>query len=153
MNLLRISAAVALLAGAGSAADPIAGEAKRGEQLFRTQQCVRCHSVNGQGGSFAPDLARKIDRNFTPTVMASLMWNHAPEMWAAMKRENLTPPQLSNEQAADLFAYFVSARYFEKPGDAGRGRALFASKHCADSQGIGDSKGGPPVVKWDSLAD
>src|SRR3954452_8141230 len=153
MNLLRISAAVALLAGAGSAADAIAGEAKRGEQLFQTQQCVRCHSINGQGGSFAPDLARKIDRNYTPTVMASLMWNHAPEMWAGMKRENLSLPQLTNEQAADLFAYFVSARYFEKPGDAGRGKQLFAAKHCADCHGVTDSKGGPAIAKWESLAD
>jgi len=24
--------------------------------------------------------------------------------------------------AADLFAYFVSARFFERPGDAGRGK-------------------------------
>jgi mono/diheme cytochrome c family protein len=153
MNLLRTTAAVAVLVWTASAADTIAGEAKRGEQLFRTQQCVRCHSVNGRGGSFAPDLARKIDRNYTPTVMASLMWNHAPEMWAAMKRENLSPPALSNEQAADLFAYFVSARYFEKPGDAGRGKALFSAKHCADCHGITESKGGPAVAKWESLAD
>src|SRR5690349_19052334 len=120
MSLLRATAALALLVWTAAAADPVAGEAKRGEQLFQTQQCVRCHSVNGRGGSFAPDLARRIDRNYSPTVMASVMWNHAPEMWAAMKKENLAPPQLSIEQAADLFAYFVSARYFEKPGDAGR---------------------------------
>jgi len=153
MNLLRISAAAALLACAASAADAFAGEAKRGEQLFQTQHCVRCHSINGQGGSFAPDLARKIDRNYTPTVMASLMWNHAPEMWAGMKKENLSLPQLTNEQAADLFAYFVSARYFEKPGDAGRGKQLFAAKHCADCHGVTDSKGGPAIAKWESLAD
>src|SRR3954454_595151 len=155
MNLLRISAAAALLACTASAADAIAGEAKRGEQLFQTQHCVRCHSINGQGGSFAPDLARKIDRNYTPTVMASLMWNHAPEMWAGMKKENLSLPQLTNEQAADLFAYFVSARYFEKPGDAGRGKQLFAAKHCADCHGIATSPvaAAPPVAKWESLAD
>jgi mono/diheme cytochrome c family protein len=153
MTLLRATAAVAVLVWTASAADPVAGEAKRGEQLFRTQQCIRCHSVNGRGGSFAPDLARRIDRNYTPTVMASLMWNHAPEMWAAMKRENLAPPQLSNEQAADLFAYFVSARYFEKPGDAGRGKQLWTSKHCADCHGLTESKAGPAVAKWESLAD
>ena len=155
MNLVRAFAAAALLAGSAFAADPIVGEAKRGEQLFRTQQCIRCHSVNGQGGSYAPDLGRRIDRNHTPTVMASTMWNHAPEMWAAMKKENLTPPKLSAEQAGDLFAYFVSARYFERQGDAGRGKQIFSSKRCADCHGITDRKpnGGPPVAKWESLAD
>lgn len=151
--ILRALAAVALLSGGAIAAD-IAGEAKRGEQLFQTQQCVRCHSVNGRGGSFAPDLARRIDRNYSPTVLASLMWNHAPEMWSAMKRENLPLPKLSAEQAADLFAFFVSARYFERPGDAGRGKQLFAAKRCADCHGIADAKAGaPPVAKWESLAD
>ena len=152
--ILRALAAIALVTGSAAAAD-IAGEAKRGEQVFRTQQCIRCHSVNGQGGTFGPDLSRRIDRNYTPAMMASLMWNHAPEMWSAMKREGLTLPQLSNEQAADLFAYFVSARYFERPGDAGRGKQLFASKHCAECHGTTDSKfaGAPPVAKWESLAD
>jgi mono/diheme cytochrome c family protein len=155
MILVRAIAAAALLSGTAAAADLIAGEAKRGEQLFRTQQCVRCHSVNGQGGVYAPDLARRIDRNFTPTVMASLMWNHAPAMWDAMRKEKLALPQLSTEQTADLFAYFVSARYFERPGDAGRGKQLFASKRCGDCHGIADSKaaGAPPVAKWESLAD
>jgi mono/diheme cytochrome c family protein len=153
--ILRALAAAALVAGCAFANDLIAGEAKRGEQLFQTQHCVRCHSVNGKGGTFGPDLSRRIDRSYTPTVMASLMWNHAPQMWAAMKRENLVQPALSPEQSADLFAYFVSTRYFEQPGDAGRGKQIFASKHCGDCHGIADTKagGGPPVAKWESLAD
>lgn len=155
MSVVRAATAAALFVCGVSAAGAAAGEAKRGEQLFKTQQCVRCHSVNGQGGSYAPDLARRIDRNYTPTVMAGLMWNHAPEMWAAMKRENVALPALTTEQAADLFAYFVSARYFERPGDAGRGKQLFSSKRCADCHGITEAKagGGPPVAKWESLAD
>jgi mono/diheme cytochrome c family protein len=147
---------MATLAGHTALAGEITpGDAHRGEQVFRTQQCVRCHSLNGRGGSFAPDLARRIDRNYTPTVMASLMWNHAPEMWGAMKKENIPQPQLTPEQASDLFAYFVSARYFERPGDAGRGKQVFAAKHCGDCHGIAESKaaGAPPVAKWESLAD
>jgi mono/diheme cytochrome c family protein len=131
------------------------GDARRGEELFRSQGCVQCHSINGKGGTAAPDLARRIDRNYTPTVMASLMWNHGPDMWAAMKKQGITTPRLTPEQAADLFAYFVSARYFEQPGDAGRGKAVFAAKHCAECHGITTSKaaGAPPVAKWESLAD
>jgi mono/diheme cytochrome c family protein len=155
MPMLRVTAAGVLIAWTAMAGQMTAGDAQRGEALFRSQQCVQCHSVNGRGGSAAPDLARRIDRNYTPTVMASLMWNHAPTMWAAMKKQNIAPPHLSPTEAGDLFAFFVSARYFEKPGDAGRGKQAFASKHCADCHGITDSKaaGAPAVAKWESLAD
>jgi cytochrome c551/c552 len=87
--------------------------------------------------------------------MASLMWNHAPDMWAAMKKQGVTKGTLTPESAADLFAYFVSARYFERPGDAGRGKALFASKRCTACHGITSSPdpAAPPVAKWESLAD
>ncbi len=79
--------------------------------------------------------AKRVDRDFTPAVMASLMWNHAPDMWAAMKKQGIVKGQMTPEAAADLFAYFVSARYFEKPGDAGRGKQAFAAKHCAECHG------------------
>jgi len=155
MNLVRAIGAVGVLSYGAFAADVLGGDAKRGEQLFRTQQCIHCHSMNGRGGGRAPDLARSIDRNYNPAVMATLIWNHAPQMWAGMKSENLTTPQLSPDQAADLFAYFVSVRYFEKPGDAARGKQLFDSKKCAACHEINASKaaGAPPVAKWESLAD
>jgi len=144
-----------IVAASLAAAGTPAGDARKGEELFRSQQCIQCHSVNGHGGTKAPDLAKRIDRNYTPTVMASLMWNHGPDMWAAMKKQGITTPHLTAEQAADLFAYFVSARYFEQPGDAARGKADFAAKHCGDCHGITESKaaGAPPVAKWESLAD
>jgi len=152
---VRAMAAGAGLACSLFASSVIPGDARRGEQLFDSEQCIQCHSVKGRGGTIAPDLARRVDRDFTPTVMASLMWNHAPDMWAAMKKNNIAARTLSPEAAADLFAYFVSARYFEKPGDAGRGKAVFSSKHCADCHGIGSQKepGAPAVSTWDSLAD
>lgn len=131
------------------------GDARKGARLFESEECVQCHSVNGRGGKIAPDLTRRIDRAYTPAVMASLMWNHAPAMWSAMKQQGVTKGTLSPESAADLFAYFISARYFEQPGDAGRGKAFFTSLHCAECHGIttSNSSGAPPVSKWESLGD
>ena len=76
-------------------------------------------------------------------------------MWAAMKQQGVKKGSMTPEKAADLFAYFVSARYFEKPGDAARGKQAFAARHCADCHGITKSPeaAAPPVAKWDSLAD
>jgi len=155
MCKLRIWAAGILAAGSLLAAGDIVGDARRGEQLFLTERCVQCHSLNGRGGSLAPDLATHVGRDFTPTVMASLMWNHAPEMWQAMKAQGVAPPSLSPEGAADLFAYFVSARYFERPGDAGRGKQAMLAKQCLECHGITQSNGAgaPPVAKWESLGD
>jgi mono/diheme cytochrome c family protein len=155
MFMVRVVAAGALVAWCALAANIIPGDARRGEQLFETERCVECHSVKGKGGTFAPDLARRIDRDFTPTVMASLMWNHAPDMWAAMKKQGISKPALSPEAAADLFAYFVSAHYFEKPGDAARGKQVFTARHCAECHGVtaSNAAGAPPVAKWESLAD
>jgi mono/diheme cytochrome c family protein len=155
MFTVRVIVAGSLALCSALAASIVPGDARRGEQLFQSEQCIQCHSVNGRGGTAAPDLARRIDRNYTPTVMASLMWNHAPQMWAAMKQQGVKQEQMTPEKAADLFAYFVSARYFERPGDAARGKQLFAAKRCADCHGVTSSPdaAAPPVAKWESLAD
>jgi Cytochrome c len=116
---------------------------------------VQCHSFSGQGGTSAPDLSRRPADAYTPALMASLMWNHAPEMWSGMQKQGITRPSLAPESAADLFAYFVSARYFERPGDPNRGKRVFTMRRCGDCHGITVpvAGGGPPVAKWESLAD
>ena len=131
----------------------VAADSTRGAQLFETLSCVQCHSINGKGGTVAPDLGRRIDRNFTPASLAATMWNHAPAMWASMRTRNVSAGDLNEQAAADLFAYFYSARFFEKPGDAGRGKRLFSSKHCSECHGLTDTKtsGAKPVAQWDSL--
>jgi len=151
----KVGLTAVLFAGSALAASIVAGDARRGEQLFQSQQCIQCHSFRGKGGATAPDLSKRIDRDYTPAVMASLMWNHAPDMWAAMSKQSIARPTLTTQSAADLFAFFISARYFERPGDAARGKAAFAAEHCAGCHGITTSvaAGAPPVVKWESLAD
>ena len=155
MRMFRVAVLGSLIFWSARAQTVIPGDARRGEQLFRSESCIHCHSLNGQGGKIAPDLGKRIDRNYTPAVMASVMWNHAPAMWAAMRQQGIVKSTLSPESAADLFAFFYSSRFFEKPGDAGRGKRLFASKHCADCHGITESKaeGAPPVARWESLGD
>jgi len=130
-------------------------DARRGAEFFRSQMCVNCHAVKGEGGHEAPDLGRRYDRAYTPAGIAALMWNHAPVMWGAMTRENLPVPSVSQEQAADLFAFFYSVRYFEKPGEAQRGKAVFETKHCAECHAIAadGAKVGPPVAQWVGLTD
>ena len=104
------------------------GDADRGRDVFRTLNCGACHSINVEGGKSAPDLGRGVERGFSPYVMAGLLWNHAPVMWAAMERKGISRPELSEQQAADLFVFFFAARYFEQPGDTKRGERVFHAK-------------------------
>jgi mono/diheme cytochrome c family protein len=130
-------------------------DSARGQKLFEALSCVDCHSINGKGGSIGPDLGRVVDRGFTPASLAGTMWNHAPAMWSAMRAKNIPAGNLDEQGARDLFAYFYSNRYFEKPGDAGRGKHLFESKHCAECHGLQTAKlpAAKPVSQWASPGD
>src|SRR5438552_4809297 len=152
--VLRGVICVVLSLGVEAAVLPvIPGDSQRGEKLFESERCVQCHSIDGKGGKMGPDLGKRIDRSFTPALLASTMWNHAPVMWSAIEGAGIEKPKLSPEAAADLFAFFYSSRFFDKPGDAARGQQVFVAKHCADCHGVTESKAenAPPIVKWDSL--
>jgi mono/diheme cytochrome c family protein len=147
---------ILFLAGSACAhAAPLAMDSARGEKLFATLACVECHGVNGKGGRIAPDLGRMVARNFTPAALSSTMWNHAPAMWTAMGERQIRPGDLDEQAAGDLFAYFYSARFFEKPGDAARGKRVFSERGCAGCHGLTDPlvSGAPPVAQWEALAD
>jgi len=131
------------------------GDSEKGAALFKSQNCVTCHSINGEGGKSAPDLGKRSSRGYTPSDLTALMWNHAPQMWTAMDAAGIARPKLNSSQAADLFAFFFAARFFEHQGDAGRGRKAFAEKGCAECHNISSTNagGGPAVMKWESVAD
>ena len=140
---LFVLLASALVAHAAS----FTADSARGQRLFETLACVQCHSVNGKGGTVGPDLGRMLDRGFTPATLAATMWNHAPGMWAAMRDRQITAGELDQQAAQDLMAFFYAARFFEKPGDAGRGKRAFESLGCAGCHNLKSS------ILWAGLAD
>jgi len=153
MKIIRLAFIVALNALLASAIEP--ADSQRGERVFETESCIQCHRIQGKGGDTGPDLSKRLDRGFTPALLTASIWNHAPVMWAAIHERAVRPPDIDEQAAADLFAYFYSVRFFENPGDAGRGKQLFASKHCVECHGITTSNASeaPPVVNWKSIGD
>jgi cytochrome c2 len=151
MKRVVLFVALASLAGAvGFTAD-----SARGRQLFDTLHCIQCHSVSGSGGKIGPDLGDIVDRGFTPGTLAATMWNHAPAMWSAMRQQGIRAGDLNPQAASDLFAYFYSARFFESPGDAGRGKKAFTARGCSNCHGLtrGILPRVKPVSEWESLGD
>ena len=153
MNL-RNFPAIFVFAAAIHAQIP-AADSTRGEALFQSQSCNQCHALNGTGPKIGPDLGRLVDRGFTPASLASTLWNHAPTMLAAMRQRNIQPPAMDEQAAADLFAFFYSTRFFEEPGDAGRGKRLFTVKGCDNCHGITESRvaNAKPASQWTSVTD
>jgi mono/diheme cytochrome c family protein len=101
------------------------GDPRTGEKLFMEKGCIRCH---GPGGEF--DLTRRKDFPRTLAQLAGTMWNHSHEMWKKMEEKGITRQNLSPQETANLIAYLFSIRYFDEPGDPGRGKAIFVKKQC-----------------------
>jgi len=141
--------------GARTHQTPIAADSSRGVGILQTLSCLRCHRIHGNGGVGGSDLGWVIGRNHTPAALAATIWNHAPRMWAAMQAGDTARPDLHEQAAADLFAYFYAVRFFEKPGDAERGRDAFESKGCSKCHGIEQPKvaGVMPVSQWESASE
>ena len=142
------------LAAATSLPAAVDADARRGADFFKAQQCLSCHAVKGSGASVGPDLGRRLDRNYTPAGITARMWDHAPVMWAAMGKENMPIPRVNPDEAADLFAFFYAARYFEKLGEAQRGKKFLQDQRCTECHSVNGTGGGvgPPAEKWESLS-
>ncbi len=51
-----------------------------------------------------------------------------------MQKAGIEKPEITDQSAADLFAYFVAARFFEPPGDAARGKHDFNSPALTEDE-------------------
>ncbi len=136
----------------GAGAFFIPGNAKAGMVTFSDKGCVRCHSVFGEGGRSAPDLARAPAGHLSAAELVAGMWNHAPAMWEVMRAENVSRPSFSKEEMANLFAFLYSVRSLDEAGDAERGRRLLAEKRCLDCHSVAGEGGriGPDLKNWAS---
>lgn len=136
------------------AAAEIQATAERGKSILQEQSCTKCHAITGTASTVSADaLMRPLAREYSPAGLVATLWNHAPKMWGAMAASNTAVPKISEQDAADVFTYFASLRYFEPMGDAGRGLKTFHSKKC-DGCHLKDSTGRAVAVsKWQSASD
>ena len=130
-----------------------AGDPGRGRFLVENQGCLECHTVNAAGASHeslfpAKDLASRLTATYTPAALASAVWNHTPNMWAALAQKAVTLPPSSEQDWQDAFAYLYSLQFFELPAQVRRGKAAFDSKCGSCHPGAG-----PAPAQWASIDD
>lgn len=108
------------------------GDPREGKQLFSQKGCARCHATQETGKTKGPNLGVQ-KKDFPPTIgqFASLMWDHFPQMFREMQKENIKIPELSAKDMADIIAYLFSIRYFDPRGDKVSGKRLFQEKRCS----------------------
>ncbi len=124
---------LSLLLGAAAFAQtpdtaPTAANLARGKKLFEGQ-CALCHGQTGQGGR-GPSLARpKLIRAADKAAVVRLIQNGIPgtEMGGFW--------QMTQHEMRQVAAYVMSlgrTATESLPGDAARGRALYAAQGCAN---------------------
>lgn len=156
MRTIRI---LSLVCGASICA--WAGDAQRGALVIAREGCMECHPVRGQGTGHeppsvgAPDVAENLMETYTPSALASAMWNHTPEMWRKMAERQTGRPAATAADWDDVFAYMYSLQFYERPAEVGRGKLVFEGKECATCHSLAAPARGPgkPVAAWKNLND
>src|SRR3990172_2964179 len=115
-SAMRVMILLLLMAmiNTGSARDlnqaGIPADALGGAEQFTQKGCDKCHSIEGQGGTFGPDLARS-DLDKSLLDIFAMMWNHSPQMSGIMTDLRLSRPTLTREDLAELTAYIYYIAY------------------------------------------
>lgn len=111
-----------------------------GSRTFGSKGCIGCHAVNGLGGREGPDLGRSQHTKTFYDVGAAL-WNHVAAMAERMDEIGMERPRLTPEDVGNIAAFLYWAGYFEPPGNAERGRAVFQNRRCIACHQVGSVGG------------
>src|SRR3972149_2167813 len=96
----------------------------KGRQLFMDKGCIKCHSLQGQGGQIGPDLG-KSGRGRDLFQTAGVMWNHFPVMSEKMAELRIAQPSFAGHEMANLISFLYFLDYFDEPGNPAKGQTLF----------------------------
>ncbi len=82
------------------------GDSEQGKRLFEKKRCASCHDNPESGAPARSRMAGKM----TSFGLATALWKHGPVMLGRMKQNNITWPQFSGNDVADLTAYLHGAQ-------------------------------------------
>ena len=140
-RMVRCIMALAILVGAygqtvAQAPVSVAQHPLAGARVFGAKGCVKCHAVDGVGGTLGPDLGRNpLSHSFFD--FAAAMWNHLPQMAERMRQLEMPRPSLAPWETGDLMAFLFTRHYFDSPGNPQDGHRLFVTKQCVVCHQVG----------------
>jgi cytochrome c2 len=111
------------------------GDAPRGQALLGEMSCLGCHDL-GRKGKIGPDLIAS-GRAASPVGLVTDIWNHYPDMRAALRDRGLGWFPWSGDIITDLSRYLSSRAPNDAPaallapGDPAQGAAVFERLGCA----------------------
>jgi cytochrome c2 len=82
------------------------GDVSKGRRVFEGKACAKCHAERRKETG-APDLSLAAE-TFSPITLTSAVWRHGPSMLEKMREQNISWPNFTGSQMADLIAYLNS---------------------------------------------
>ena len=119
--------AAVTLAACAARAEP-AGDAARGEELFKAKLCARCHAPTEP--RTAGPLLGELRRPQGAYELSGRLWNHAPGMFTVFMQEGLAWPVISETEMANLMAYLNADAARDPTPDPRKGQLTLVSKGC-----------------------
>lgn len=120
------------------------GSVSKGKNLLISKGCINCHQVSGKGGNLAPDFAL-LQQFFSPLYLAQAMWNHGPSMQKKMKELDMSYPEISGQDIANLTAFLSQAALTNteirlSPGNPLKGKFVFKNKGCTNCHQVDNNE-------------
>jgi nitric oxide reductase subunit C len=96
--------------------DDLSASAIRGKEIWEKNNCMGCHTIFGEGGYYAPELTKVINRKGEATIKAILK-SETP--WNPTGERQMVAYAMSDEEASDVVEFFkwcgnVDLNGFEK---------------------------------------
>jgi mono/diheme cytochrome c family protein len=116
------------------------GDPARGQQLFVTKNCARCHGSDGKAGT-APKL-QELARADSLLTWTQVLWNHAAAMESSMRALGIAWPHFQANELRDLFAYLrqqggnPATEPTVPAADPDRGWQVFQAKYCINCHAL-----------------
>ncbi|RMG44583.1 MAG: hypothetical protein D6718_09665 [Acidobacteria bacterium] len=116
----------------------------RGQKLFRSKGCAKCH----EGAGAVIDLADAALHRSVSEI-AGVLWNHSYAMRDRMRESGIPFPRFSGNEMADVISYVYFKGFLGQHGDPKRGGRVFRDRGCAGchtgEDAIGPDLGRAPV--------
>jgi len=81
----------------------------QGQATLVRKGCLKCHRLNGEGGTVAIELTRYPGGYQSPVGWATSVWSHAPGMADQAERLGVLYPRFTGDEMTNLVAFLRSA--------------------------------------------